>query len=160
MVEEWSKDDAIVTCQFLHFGVVKPETLKKLLQDPMKVFLVRFFDESSRSMETHFMWNDLVKQIKKNPLFRAVIPYQINCDAQPEFCTTMKIGEMPEMLAYRSEKVITYFTQKFDISELNEETMLAFLQDLNAINPLRKHIVSVLEITGNSKVFDWEFTRI
>ena len=70
MVEKWSKANATVTCEFIHKGLTNPKILEKILTDPVKVFLVRFFNGGSRSIETHQMWNDLGQaSTLKNSLF-------------------------------------------------------------------------------------------
>ena len=141
MVSQWSKTGATVECQFIHYGVLKSDKVSELLKDPMKVFVIRFFDNSARSLETHVMWNDLVNKIKGDNLFRAVVTYQINCHEEPEFCKEQKIREMPDILAFRNRKVFSYFTQKFDVSEADDDTLFEFVDDLAEINPLRKHVL-------------------
>ena len=141
MVEQWSKPNASVECRFTHYGVVTPYNLRIVLANPMKIFVVRFFDDSSRSMESHYMWNDLITKIQKDQLLRNIGTFQINCVAHPDYCKEKKIKETPELLVFNDEKVVSYFTQKFEISEMSEENMLFFVEDLGAINPLRKHVV-------------------
>lgn len=70
--------------------------------------------------------------------------YQINCAAEPLFCQDQKIHEKPDMLAFRNQKVFSYFTQKRDLSEISEQTMFDFVEELSAINPLKKHVLPPL----------------
>ena len=100
----WSTPEATVTCIFEHAGLSTPSELLTVLEDPLKVYVVRFFDEHSNSQNTHFVWNDIVKEVAKDQDFRDMGTFQIDCEAEPKFCDEYKITTRPEILAFNNNR--------------------------------------------------------
>ena len=46
-------DPPLFKCMFEHPDTVKPTNLDIILRDPLKVFIIRFFDSSKLSTRTH-----------------------------------------------------------------------------------------------------------
>lgn len=92
-----------------HFpNTVKPEDLDTILRDPLKVFLIRFFDSGKESARTHKTWNSLVEKIDKKQIFNFIIPYQVNCDSNPKtraYCEREhEITSFPDVVAFKNGK--------------------------------------------------------
>lgn len=117
-----------------------PDELRLILENPLRSFLVRFFDESSRSHETHYIWNDLVEVITRDQLFKGLSTYQIDCTQYQSYCEEYSVDTVPEMLLFQNNRVRKYFSQKFDASEINEENMRSFVYEFPNANPMRRAV--------------------
>lgn len=63
-IDNWVGGDApTIECIYVQPNTVKPANLDIVLRDPMKYFLVRFYDNSRASRITHRIWNEVVSQL-------------------------------------------------------------------------------------------------
>ena len=58
-------------------GHVSSQALIAELDDPIKIFLVRFFDTNRQSKSTHPVWNNVFHEIETNTIYASIIPRQI-----------------------------------------------------------------------------------
>ena len=56
------------------------------------------------------------------------------------YCKENRIDALPEMLLFQNNRVRKYFSQKFDVSEINEENMKSFVYEFTSANPMRKAV--------------------
>ena len=122
---EWRDGAApVFNCRDIHPNTVKPANLDVALRDPLKVFLVRFYDSGKESSRTHKMWNRLVEKIDRKQVYNYIIPYQVNCDsdeATRRYCQHEQgLQQFPDVVAIKNAKEI----------ELNEVKFLSFFEFL------------------------------
>ena len=138
----WTNGTApVFQCTFAQPDTVKPVELDGLILDPLKFFIVRFYDSSRESDKTHRIWNNVVAQIESEQNFQFMVPYQINCDcdeATRNYCQNERaMKKFPDVVAFKNGKIVDYFKKKHD--EFTQENLVDFVSNLGDINPFKEH---------------------
>ena len=141
-IETFEKSNLTLSCVHDHLGLTESKILKVILQDPMKMFVVRFYDSKQPSQRTNSIWNEVLEKIESSQLYQAVVAHQIQCDKnsiERDYCDSFRLHDVPEVLVFRENKVAGYFSQKHDMDDFNLESMIAVIDDLNHVNPMAAH---------------------
>ena len=128
-------------CSYGLPGLTTVSQLQSILNDPIKIFAIRFFDDKSPSVSTHELWTSIDGQLGRDQKYANIIPYQIDCNSTVEagkYCQKMKIDTTPEILAIRENSIFAYFTQKRVPKDMTVKTILEFIDELQAVDPLVK----------------------
>ena len=90
------------------------------------------------------MWDTLVEQIDKRQIFSYMIPYQIDCDVDQDFCVNEhQLTHYPDIIAFKNGRVFDYYQKRFPHAseKMTLETFGSFITGVSSMNPLKPQVI-------------------
>ena len=129
-----------IDCVYENKGLTDSIALATVLEDPLKIHVVRYFDDTTPSIRQNAVFNEVYDHVNVDPLYENVELHQIDCelnDDEAAFCLDQGLEEIPDILVYRGGEIVGYYTQTHDLADFKYENFLTFLDDVNTLDPVK-----------------------